>query len=181
MFLQPRGYPHNLLDNSELGGVALNDPSQGLQAKTWRGYMDGDSIMLEADGVTPTAVVTDIGITEFQFTFDQNMRPFVCWVGAAGPKFYWYDTNIGGFAITALPADAVSPRCAMDDKRLLQSLRGANDIILAYVRAGNLYFRAQRERYQTENLLMENVGGPLVQVGMNLQNRFQFLVEYTPS
>jgi hypothetical protein len=35
----------------------------------------------------------------------------------------------------------------------------------------------QRDRYEVEYLLKENVGGRLLRVGMNEVNRLQFLIE----
>ena len=174
-FLPPRDItPFNVLDNYEIGGVALSDPSQGLQVKIWRGQLDGNNIVLSAEGVTPTTVVTDTDITEFQFTFDQNMQPFVAYVAGGAAKYLWYDTQLEDFRTTVLGADHITPRCAMDDKRRTQN--AANDIILAYVRNNNLYFRAQRDRYTIEYLLYTGSIATVRQVGMTRGNRFQFRI-----
>lgn len=166
---------HDPLDNYEVGGVDFNDSSQGLNVKLWRGQLVGDSITLSADGVTPLAVVTEPLITEFQFSFDQNMRPFICYVADGSMKFYWFDTQAQEPATTVLGGTVTDPRCALDDKRALQV--GTSDIILAYIRTGALYFRAQRDRYTIEYPLLSGVER-LVQVGMNRGLRFQFRIKY---
>ena len=164
---------HDPLDNYELGGVALNDSSQGMLVKIWRGQLVGDSIVLSADDVAPAAIVTEPGIEEFQFTFDQNMRPAVCYVADGVSKFYWFDALTQSAVTTVYGATYSHLRCAQDDKRFLQG--GSSDIILAYVRSENLYFRAQRDRFLVEYLLAEGIE-QLVQVGMNTELRFQFRV-----
>jgi hypothetical protein len=60
----------------------------------------------------------------------------------------------------------------LDDKRPLQN--AVSDVILAYTRSGNLYFRAQRDRYLVEYPLATAVTGTLDKVGMNTVNRLQF-------
>lgn len=176
-FLAPRNIPPMPLVDYERGGAAIEDASQGLDVKDWRGrYIDG-SIVLDAPGVAPTAVLSVPGVTEFGFTFDQNMRVFIAYVDATGAHFYWYDTQIPGYTTTTLPAGSITPKCSMDDKRTSQLL--VSDIILAYVRNGNLYTREQRDRYSVEYLLKAGVGGKLIQIGMNDKLRFQFRL--TPS
>src|SRR3546814_4839361 len=65
-----------------------------------------------------------------------------------------------------MPSTVKNPRCSLDDKRELESAN--NDIILAYVRAGSLYVRYQRERYLDEHPMRAGVS-TLYQVGMNNQ------------
>lgn len=176
-FLFPRNIPKRALFDYEMGGVAIEDGSLGLLQKVWYGHIEGDDVVLEAPGVPPTVVLTVAGIKEFGFTFDQQMRLFVCYELESGAsRYYWFDTVANAYTTTTLPDGSVSPRCSIDDKRALQS--SASDIILAYVRAGKLYFRAQRERYLIEHELEDSVGASrLIQVGMNIKNRFQFLMQ----
>lgn len=176
-FLFPRNIPKRALFDYEMGGVAIGDGNQGLRVKVWYGHIEGDDVVLEAPGVAPSVVLSVAGIKEFGFTFDQNMRLFIAYELESGEsRYYWYDTLIPGYTTTTLPAGSVSPRCSMDDKRELQS--PVADIILAYVRSGKLYFRAQRERYLVEHELDDSVGASrLIQIGMNIKNRFQFLLQ----
>lgn len=171
--LSPRDVAYSPRTNYSLGGVQINDPSQGLQTNVWVGEQVDGTIYLSTDGVAPTPVVTDTGITEFQFTFDQNMRPFVCWVAEGQSKFYWYNSLTEDFEITLMDPDVVNPRCVLDDPR--DSQLTASDIILAYLRGTSLYFRAQRDRYQVEYFLRDGVE-ELVSLGMGVNNRLQFQV-----
>lgn len=176
-FRYPRNIPRRPLVSYEYGGVALNDASQGLRRRVWKmEYLDGDFI-LSADGVEAATVLSIDSVTEFDFTFDQNMRLAIAYetvVGGVGggARFYWYDSTLSDYTTLELGSSATTPRCALDDNRDYQT--SVSDIILAYVRAGTLYYREQRDRYTVERSLLENAGAGLVQIGMNNLWRFQF-------
>lgn len=175
-FAFPRNIPKAALVDFEYGGVAIQDPSQGLRVKVWRAeYVDG-AVVVSADGVTPTTIITVAHITQIGFAFDANMKPFVCYQLENGDaKYYWFDSTVPGFVTSTLPTGTDAPLCAHDDTRNTQVRLGRSDIILTYTRAGSLYFRAQRERYLTEHLLSSEIGdGQLLQVGMNQKLRFQW-------
>lgn len=161
----------------EYGGVALNDTSQGLYVKLWEGVLidNGDTgtsdIYVRAPGVPLTLLFSAPGITEIDLAFDQNMNPFIAYMQAGVPKFYWYDPTVGGMVHTALPSGCSDLRCALDEKRWFGV--ADSDIELAYVRGGSLYYREQRDRYQIERLVQANVTR-LICIGMNVQSRFQF-------
>lgn len=159
----------------EDGGIALQDPSEGLQFQAWRGYILNDQIILEAPGIAPFIAYTGTGLTEVSITFDQNMRPTFAFVEEGVAKLRWYDSVVEDTVITTLGADVITPRVSLDDKHPLGV--ADSDIILGYVRAGNLYFRAQRDRFQTEYLLLEECPDRLHIIGMNAEWRFQFRFE----
>lgn len=171
-FLSPRDAPPRTLVDYERGGNNISDPSAGLMTKAWRArYIDGNFV-LDATGVPDTVIFSAEDVTEFSFTFDQNMKPFLTYIQGGVPKYRWWDGTLGAYAVVDLPAGALTPKCALDDKRLLQV--SISDIILAYILNGNLYYRQQRDRFGTERLLKENVGGYLRRIGMNTLYRFQF-------
>ena len=170
--------PPNTLVDYELGGRALNDASEGLRVHDWTCKADeAGRVYLSAPGQPEELIFTASGITELSLAFDQNMRPFIAFVQSGQAKFRWYDTVLGENRITNLGAEDHSPRCCMDDKRDFATSLGQNDVILAYVRGGNLYYRQQRDRYENEYLLYEGVPGRFLRVGMNKINRVQFLFE----
>lgn len=158
----------------ELGGVALNDPSQGLQVKVWVCEVVGDDITLTAPGIPRFTVFTAAGTTEVALSFDQNMNPFIAYMQSGTPKIYWYDQTVPGMTTTVLAAGCYDLRCTLDDKREFNT--SGSDVILAYVRAGGLYFRQQRDRYTVEYLLKAGIGADasLVSMAMNTGNRLQF-------
>jgi hypothetical protein len=158
----------------EDGGVALNDPSEGLLYQVWRCRLVGDDVVIGASSVTETILYSATGITEISFTFDQNMRPVLAFVKDGASYLRWYDSLYEEQVVTALDVDVTNPRVTLDDKRILQV--AISDIILGYVRAGNLYYRQQRDRFETEYLLAEEVTSELVKIGMNKQFRLQFML-----
>lgn len=169
----------DLLLDYEQGGIALNNTSKGLQYQTWTGQVDtlGNFNLSPASGGT-TAVIQVPNVVEWAFTFDQNMNPFFTWTDGTGASwYYWFSPLTNSFQTTELPAGSVNCRCSLDDKRAPNS--GTSDIVLAYLRAGTLYMRQQRDRYGTEYTLKTGLTGKrLLQVGLNEILRFQF--EITP-
>lgn len=166
--------PSSLLDY-ELGGIALNDASQGLKVREWRLRLVGNDFRINAIGVPEVTLFTRSGVTELSLAFDQNMRPYVAFVENGQSILRWYDTLAQQQVFLDLNPGTVTPRVCLDDKRTLQV--GASDVILAYVLNNNLYFRAQRDRFEIEYLLQESVNGRLIRVGMNRKYRLQFLME----
>lgn len=159
----------------ELGGVGLNDASQGLKVRTWRLRAVANDIRISAESVPEVTLFTRSGITELSLAFDQNMRPYVAFVENGQSVLRWYDTLAEQQVFLDLAEGTVTPRVCLDDKRPLQV--GASDVILAYVLNNNLYFRAQRDRFEIEYLLKADVGGRIIRVGMNRNYRLQFLME----
>lgn len=179
-FSYPVKQPGDLLVDWELAGVALNDPSQGLAVKLWTlealynettGLQD---VTVSAPGVVPTVLFSGAGITEVALAFDQNMNPFVAYMQSGAPKIYWYDPIIPGMTTTALAAGCYDLRACLDEKRAFNVAE--SDIVLSYIRAGNLCVRYQRDRYGVEYVLHTDIepGFRLNSVAMNNGFRLQF-------
>lgn len=168
----------------EDGGIALNNSSRGLLYQRWRARLfnagQADSyVMLDAREVPEFVWLTVANMTEISFSFDQLMRPVVVYVAGGRAYLNWYDSAVPGYVTTALAADVETPRVAMDDKRYaVTDGFQTNDVILAYVRGGNLYYRQQRDRYQVERLLATGVK-PLIKIGFSRGLRLQFMHEVT--
>lgn len=175
--IDPVKQPGDFLIDWERGGIGLNDPSQGLLYQLWTlKVVTVDSVQevrVSAPTVPETVLFTGASITEASLAFDQNMRPFVAYVEGGQSKIYWYDTSIPGQTTTTLPSGVRTPRCTVDEKREWHS--DISDIILAYINAGNLCVRLQRDRYQIEYAL-KAVGSTaeLVSVGLTVKQRLQF-------
>lgn len=172
--LAPDSGDHLPLISKELGGVALNDASQGLQYQVWTLTTDGTSIFLKPDNGAQTTLFTGADVTEISLAFDQNMRPFVAFVDSGVAKFWWFNTTTQAQMFSTLPAGSTCPRCCLDDKR--QRELASSDVILAYVNNMNLYYRQQRDRYGVEYLLATGNVLKLINVGMAENNRLMFVV-----
>ena len=168
----------------EDGGIAIQDASDGLLYQRWRARLfnagkDDSFVMLDAREVPEFVWLTVPKMTEISFSFDANMRPSVAYVAGGQAFLSWYDSLDSTYKTTALAVGVITPRVTLDDKRYVGS-NGyqISDVILAYVRGGNLYTRIQRERYETEHLMATDVK-PLIKVGFNRGLRLQFMHEVT--
>lgn len=175
-FLYPDAQVVSPLQDFELGGIDINDTSEGLERTWWMAYTeteDGedDKIYIRSALGDPILIHEGPNITEVALAFDSNMRPQVAWKEDGLCRFRWYDTQQNMQIITDYP-QADNLRLGLDDKR--ETMGGKRDVILAYTRAGNLCIRAQRDRYGTEYVLRGVGPGRLLRVGMNEGLRFQF-------
>ncbi len=166
----------------EDGGKGIQDTSEGLLYQKWRarlfnaGKTDAH-VLLDAREVPEFVWLTVPGMTEISFTFDASMRPTVAYVAGGQAYLSWFDSVENAYVTTALAANVITPRVSMDDKRYVGS-NGyqVSDVILAYIRNGNLYYRQQRDRYTIERLLETGVT-PLIKIGINRGLRLQFMHE----
>lgn len=184
-FAYPVKGPGDALVDWEMAGVYLNDPSQGLLVKLWRldakpnvdtGLVD---VVVSAPGGVAVGEASRVlfsgaNIGEVSLAFDQNMNPCVAYMQGSDSKIYWHDPTIPGMTHTTLPAGCYDLRCTLDDKRRINVAN--SDIVLAYIRAGNLCVRYQRDRYDIEHILRSGIGSNanLVSMAMNRGLRLQF-------
>lgn len=162
------------LEAYEHGSLTLSDPTGGLEQQAWKlTYSDPDVIITPMTSGSPSTLFSIAGITEFDLAFDQNMNPFVTYVVNGDAWYWWYDPLLPGQAHVQLPAGITTPRCTLDDKR--DGASSYSDIILAYIKDGDLRFLEQGDRFFTEYTLMADVQPPyLNRVGMNEDLRLQF-------
>ena len=172
----------NLRADYERGGVALNDPTQGLNVRDWIVTTDGASVWVAPypEGAPQTLMFTGSGITEVSLAFDRNMQATIAFVEQGQCRLWWYDTLDNAMTTTTY-AGAMGPMVSLDDKRDIAN--ATSDIVFAYLRAGNAYFRMQRDRYGVEYLLgpVFSSSGRIVQLGMGTNGRLQFKLKLMPS
>jgi len=158
----------------EAGGVALNDPTQGLRVYTWRIRAVGANAILDVPdepGIEPVTLFTAPStITEISFTFDLNMQPAVAYVANGVARFWFYDTAVSAYR-TMILTDAISPRCLLDDRRTTQTLNA--DILLFYLKEGYLCERIQRDRFEIEYQLRETDARAIARIGFSTGYRIQ--------
>lgn len=173
-FIYGRDHNDNLLIDHEMGGIGLNDPSQGNEYQIWTGIVQNIREIWVSAPNTPLTLVyaSAYEITELSISFDQLMRPYAAFVENGQCKLYWFDSVAGAPAVLSLPAGCYNPRITLDDKRPEQN--SVSDILLFYMRDKNLYYRIQRERYLMEHLLATGIEGNLLRAGMNTKYRIQF-------
>lgn len=176
--------PHDGIDFHS-GGVALNDASMGMEYQVWQAEIKTDPqstaqwIEVSAPNSPPITVHSGHDITEVSLSFDLNMQLALAWVEAGQAYLMWFDNTVPGIVTTTLAADVANPRIINDELR--PAFSAGSDIILAYLRGGALYYRQQRDRYQTERLLDAGPWTDLIRIGMNSKNRLQFELRNMPS
>ncbi|WP_444931500.1 hypothetical protein ACJJIF_06910 [Microbulbifer sp. SSSA002] len=176
-FVGGAALPVRDITDYETGGIAIRDSSEGLQYQVWRARIlnDGTDIVLDAREVDEFTLISGSDITEVSLAFDRNMYPVIAYVEAGTAKLNWYDSSAAEQVTTDWPG-IITPRVTLDDKRQLQS--AASDVIFAYLKDGHLYYRQQRDRFETEYLLQADVDSDgLIKIGMNRQHRLQFLLK----
>lgn len=185
-YLRPDNFaPGSELSDYEMGGLAIQDASQGLQTQVWRGCWNASDstayLIPNFNCADATPLFVEPGVVEFTFTFDQAMN----WVAATRKadntaKLYWYDTVTETRIVTDY-TDIQSIKLSHDDKRQLQVLQGLTDVIFTYITYSDkrIRYRTQRERYLTE-WLASNVQYPsrsrIQQFGLTEAFRMQWKI-----
>lgn len=169
--------PHNrvktpLVDYAR-GGVKLLDSSQGLNVKTWTCEARGDGVFLNAPGVAEFRIET---IPEnplwVSLAFDQNMHYHVTYIlEETGAHFYMYNAEGEKYDVLDL-GDVQTPIIRIDDVNY--DALGVCELVLSYIRKGNLCVRLQRDRFGAEYIIERGVGAAIIQCGMNKRRRFQW-------
>lgn len=174
IMLSPDNRRTTVLSDWEMGGVALNDASQGLMVRNWRCWMEGGGyVRLQAENdETIHDLFQESGIRELSFCFDQNMRWAVAYSLEDETKLRWYDSLVAAYVVSTFPLVS-SPKLGMDDKRPMHM--DTNDMIFAYISDSKLCYRQQRDRFMNERVLRENLfpGSAIRNIGMNDHLRFQ--------
>lgn len=161
------------LTDSEMGGIALRDASQGLRVQQWTVRVSGNDVLLGAPSVPETVQFSAPGITEVSLAFTQNMDPAIAFVLDGAAVLWWFDTLAQQQVFTALPAGARNPRITLDDKRREQS--NTSDIIMGFLLGDGLYMQRQRDRFGVTYLLYNGlVGRTLEKIAMNRGMRLQW-------
>lgn len=163
----------------ENGGIALNDTSEGLDYQIWTGTLLDGNITLTSPTTAAEVIYSGELITEFSFTFDQNMAPVIAFIQDDIAKLRWYDSTESDFVITVIGLGNKTPKVFLDDKRSFNV--GSSDVILGYITDGILYMRIQSDRYEIEYELASTCY-TLNKIGMGTNLRVQFILDpYTNS
>lgn len=153
-----------------LGGIAIGNGSTGRQVQNWTMAYDGVTIRIGPEGSAATFSYAVSAASNVSLAFDANMAVVLCWMTGTGANLYYYDTVSLAYAYRSF-AGYTSCRVAVDDARLVATAN--SDVIFAYTRAGMLYYRQQRDRYNTEYTIGTTTK-KLKQMAPNIGNRLQF-------
>lgn len=176
-FFPPYDEDYTPLSETVLGGFAINDGSKGRKTQRWVVYWDAVASAIgvtDESGVLKLSVSRSYLVTTVSMAFDANMNPAIAYQSSTGSHLYWYDSAASGYTTLTI-ADGTSCRAGLD---LIDNVLAAqSDILFAYIREENLYYRVQRERYATERLIGPAIpGGILYRVAPDKGGRLQFKI-----
>jgi hypothetical protein len=166
---------NNPLLDYERGGIALNNPIEGLDYQNWWIYYTGTEVRIASEGGYDGLVVASNTVTEVSLSFDQNMRYAVAYVDDGVAKLIWYDTEVAQQVTTVYPGIR-TPMLGLDIKPVV--FTDISDIMLVYLRDLDVCYRTQRERFLQEHVIaqVKSLNSKILGAGMNRGNRFQIYV-----
>lgn len=176
--LSPDNLPKRPTIDYEMGGIGLQDPSQGLLVQQWRAWYERDemSVYVESPNTPPTKIFYQESLVWLSFSFDQNMRWSAVYTLQDDKSYLrWYDSFSGDYAITPLDEGVITPFLTLDDKRDI--MLGTSDIILAYIQNQTVYVRVQRERFQLAHVWAEDIPKDWIIRNFGMSNKLRLQME----
>jgi hypothetical protein len=168
LYLQDVLYPP--LTQTVMGGIALNDPSQGRLYQPWTVAYDGTNILVNPGSAAVVFTLAAADVTSVSLAFDSSMAIVLCWTTSTGAAIYYYDTVSAAYT-TRTFSGFTSCRVCVDDPRAFNT--GASDVIFGYTNAGSLCYRQQRDRYNIEYIII-STAKLLTRMGPSTVDRLQF-------
>lgn len=169
-FQYPYDEAYSPLSQNVYGGVAIGDASLGRQVRVWNVSYNGAYINVKPSDGTVVLSLAQTGVLTVSLAFDNNMGPVIAWTTTTGANLYYYDTLTSSY-ITRFFSDILSCRVCVDDAREFYTAN--SDVIFSYTKLGNLYYRQQRDRYDTEYTIGATTK-TLIRAAPNVGNRLQF-------
>ena len=169
--------PQTKLIDRALGGIALQNTSEGLNYQIWEIYYESGSVRIKglSNNLTYSLLSLD-GITELSLAFDLNMNVSFSYVANGEAFLRFYDSLTQTYQ--SLPLENCrSPRMTYDDTREMQT--NTSDVICAYINKETLQlcYRLSRDRFTIEYPLKSVAeNARLIRVGMTDKLRLQFKI-----
>lgn len=174
--------PTTRLIDRALGGISLQNISQGLTYQLWEIFYEAPLVRLK--GLTTHEIITleEIpGVTEVSVAFDLNMNVTYAYVVNGISYLKYYDVNTSSHVLYEIP-ESISPRLAYDDLRITQV--NSSDIVCAYINktTNTMCYRLLRDLYSIEYPLHEvPENARLIRVAMSKGRRLQFRLQLIKS
>ena len=179
-YLPPRGVRTHPVASYELGPLAIEDTTEGLQYQDWLVTWDPNTDFFTATPQTTGPPAPDLlsasNVSFASFTFDQSARITYTYVNNVSSYLVWYDTQVGQYVTTDLGVDVLYPVIYLDDKRYRQNV--VNDMLLWYTKLNgsvfDLFMRVQRDRFTIETEMETSLAASrIVALGMATGLRLQ--------
>lgn len=181
-FLSPDGDARHFLQDFEMGPVALNDTSEGINYQKWTLTWDagtGDFTVTPDSGPPVVGVINAANVINCSLAFDNAAHVNISYVQAGNiGNLYWYDTVAIGYETRVFTEEISSMMLSLDDKRKTQTNNA--DIILwaILVEAGkyNLYTLEQRDRFEDFYPMLMDTYPSVLKCGMHEELRGQVVL-----
>lgn len=171
LFKPPENGTHSFTTHTVFGGIALNDPSKGRQYRQWSVTLLAGVIEVRPVGASVVFTRAAPSAISVSLAFDSNMGLVVAWQNSTGTsELYYFDTLLTQYTTRSF-SGTTSCKVCVDDAR--PAAEAASDVIFAYTRNNNLYWRQQRDRYDVERLVGAT-NKKLIRLGLSETNRLQF-------
>lgn len=188
MYYQPTDEPHVMTKLAEFhpprnrhhpmdiayceAGPTMTNAEDGMLGYVWKAFLRGNEVCVKREDLDEVHVITTKeGITQLDITFDQTMRPFLCYVKDGLPYYYHFNKDDSSYSEVALDPTVTFPRCALDMPYDIPH----SDIYIGYNRDGNLCYRIQRERFTKEYVLATLPYKSMVwRIGLTKDGRFGY-------
>jgi hypothetical protein len=157
------------LMQTTLGGIAIGDNSKNRQYRRWICEYTGGNITVRPEGQAVVFTLAQTNVLSVSLAFDNAMNIALAWMTPTGAKFYYYDTVSLTNIIVDYP-DITSCRVCVDNAN--DYYNASSDVLFVYTKNNNLYYRQQRDRYDTERLIGSTTK-LIKRVGMSDLNRLQ--------
>mgnify|MGYP006911823062 FL=1 len=171
-FLPPRNrhYPMDIAYCE--AGPTMTKAEDGMLGYMWKAFCRNNEICVKREDLDEIHVITTKeNITHLDITFDQTMRPFLCYVRDGLPYYYHFNKDDSSYSEVALDPTVTFPRCALDMPYDIPN----SDIYIGYNRNGNLCYRIQRERFTKEYILATITHKSMVwRIGRTEDGRFGY-------
>lgn len=171
-FLPPRNrhYPMDIAYCE--AGPTMTKAGDGMLGYVWKAFLRGNEVCVKREDLDEIHIITtQPNITQLDITFDQTMRPFLCYVKDDLPYYYHFNKDDNSFYEVALDPTVTFPRCALDMPYDIPN----SDIYIGYHYNGKLCYRIQRERFLKAYELAENPTKSMVwRIGRTKDGRFGY-------
>lgn len=169
-FQYPYSGVYRPLSQDVYGGVAIGDSSLGRQVKVWNVSYNGAYINVKpADGEVAFSMA-ESDVKTVSLAFDTNMGLVIAWTTTGGANLYYFNSLTSTY-ITRFFAGIDSCRVCVDDARDFYTAQ--SDVIFSYTLSDALYYRQQRDRYDTQYTIGATTKR-LIRAAPNTGNRLQF-------
>lgn len=162
-FLNP--WSPGFLTSFQWGPVGIQDPSQGLLVKIWEAYTEGPNVYIRSETDPPFLYYTHTHvILRISLAFNQNGDPHIAFFDTQQLSYlYWFNGLTSSMTLTQWPEGYIGPCVTLDDAREFNI--PSSDVVFAYIRAGLLRYRLQRDRFDIEYTPTVGEDGPFVEAG----------------